>query len=93
MVRVTSIASLSIKEREILGIIDGLSFDYLQQNEVDDIVVEASTPGLDPVQLTIPTSTDPSKASVLVVAKNGAGQSVNFFDDSMPSSTVEVTTL
>ena len=56
-------------------------------------MVEVSTPGLDPVQLTIPTSTDPLKASVLVVAKNGAGQSVNFFDDSMPSSTVEVTTL
>ena len=47
-----------------------------------DIVVEASSPGFDPVRLTIPTSTNPLTASVLAVAKAGAGKAVNFFGGS-----------
>ena len=80
VVRVTSLASLSVQDKELLRIVDGQSFDSLEMDE-DDIVVEASSPGLDPVQLVIPTSTDESVASVLAVAQKGAGQPVNFFDD------------
>lgn len=45
----------------------------------DDIVIEASSPGFVSVRLTIPTSTDPTVASVLAVAKATAGVPVNFF--------------
>ena len=47
-----------------------------------DIVIEASAPGFDPVRLRIPTSTNPLTASVLSVAKAGAGKPVNFFASS-----------
>ena len=48
-----------------------------------DIVVEASSPGFDPVQVTIPTSTDP-KDSVMNVAHAGAGMPVDFMGHSQP---------
>lgn len=47
-----------------------------------DIVVEASSPDFDPVRLRIPTSTNPLTASVLAVAKAGAGKPVDFFTGS-----------
>ena len=89
VVRVTSIASISVQDKELLRIVDGQSFDYLQMDE-DDIVVEASSPGLDPVRLLIPTSTDQSVASVLAVAQKGAGKPVNFFDDDSVVSGLDV---
>lgn len=78
VVRVTSIAAFSLEERALLQDIDGRMSN---QKIYDDngIVVEANSPGLDPVRLIIPTSTDSSRSSVLAVATAGAGQSVDFF--------------
>ena len=51
----------------------------------DDIVVEASSPGFDPVQVTIKTSTDP-KDSVMAIAEASAGQPVDFMGHSAPDA-------
>ena len=51
--------------------------------ETADIVVEASSPGFSPVQVTIPTSTDP-KDNVMAIAEASAGQPVDFFGHSKP---------
>ena len=44
----------------------------------DDIVVEASSPGFEPVRVTIPTTKNPL-ASVLLTAASSAGKSIDFF--------------
>jgi len=77
VVRVTSGAGLSEHEKSLLREIDGPSALTLDRTE--DIVLEASSPGLEAVRLTIPTSTNP-KHSVLQVAQSGAGNPVNFFE-------------
>ena len=86
VVRVTSIAGLSTRQKTLLQHVDGptrrRSFTTAVRpslTDADDIIIEASSPGLSPVQLRIPTSTDPSEASVLAVAEAGAGQPVDFF--------------
>ena len=103
VIRVTSIAGLSSKEKELIQMIDigPSSFLYdgsssttntmmmmISWDEMDDIVVEATSPGLESVQIQIPTSTDATTSSVLAVAATTAGQPVNFFNDpiSLPPS-------
>lgn len=76
VVRVTSGAGLSAYEKTMMQAIDGTL--GLSLDAAEDIVLEASCPGLETVRLTIPTSTDP-KHSVLQVAQAGAGQPVDFF--------------
>jgi len=76
VVRVTSGAGLSEYEKATLQAIDGPS--GLALDSAEDIVLEASSPGLDTARLIIPTSTD-SRHSVLKVAQSGAGKPVNFF--------------
>ena len=51
----------------------------------DDIVVEASSPGFAPVQVTIKTSTD-QKDSVMAIAEASAGKPVDFMGHSAPPS-------
>ena len=48
-------------------------------NDDDDIVIKATSPGLAPVQLYIPTSVNRDTSSVLAVAAKGAGRPVDFF--------------
>jgi hypothetical protein len=83
VVRVTSMAAFSWKQRALLRAVDGAFNTTDKQpflfNDIEDIVIEASSPGFEPVRLTIPTSTDPS-TSVLAVAELGAGKSVNHFE-------------
>lgn len=82
VIRVTSIAGLSQREKDLLQQVHGLEyFDTLSGPSLlqeEDIIIEATSPGLESVQLKIPTSTDPS-SSVLAVAASGAGQPVDFF--------------
>jgi hypothetical protein len=59
----------------------------------NDIIIEASAPGLGSAQLRVPTSKDP-KASALSVAANGAGKPVSLFSQSrgefhIPSPRIE----
>ena len=92
VVQVTSIAGLSIQDKQLLrelhhgpfATTDSLPFF----DEEDDIIIEASSPGLPVVQLSIPVSTDPSVASVLAVAQAGAGKAVDFGFGGASSSTV-----
>lgn len=82
-------AARSIHERTLLQAIDhdgpfGNTEQYPMAINDSDIVVEASSLDFDPVRLRIPTSTNPSTASVLAVAKAGAGKPVNFFTGSTP---------
>jgi hypothetical protein len=44
-----------------------------------DIVLEATSPGLAPTRLVIPTSTNRNMESVLAIASQGANRPVNFF--------------
>lgn len=94
VVRVTSTAALSEQEQMLLQLIDsggeGLSYEQILDDR--DIVIEARSIGFDSVRLTIPTSTDASKASVLSVAKASAGKVVNFFGDSTSSETGSIST-
>ena len=56
------------------------SSSLLSCNDDDnDILIEATSPGLAPAQLFIPTSTNRDTASVLAVAAKGAGRPVDFF--------------
>lgn len=86
VVGVTSVAGLSEEERELLSSMeseiekcdkrnDNGSYCY-SKNDDRDIVIEATSEGLRPVRLMIPTSTD-VKHSVLSVAARGAGRPVD----------------
>jgi hypothetical protein len=80
VVRVTSIEALSPAEQALMEAVDGpADMHTFLRNDDQDIVIEATTPGLPPVQLTIPTSTDTSSASVLAIAAFTAGKPVDFF--------------
>ena len=83
IVRVTSVAGRDAAERELLQQIDmdgPMSRNALQiHSSADAIVVEASADGFEPVQISIPTSTDAATASVLAVAEASAGKPVDFF--------------
>jgi len=83
VVRVTSVAGRSVRERRLLEQIDQngpMSIEERQPEHLseEDIIVEATSPGLEPVRLVIPTSTSLS-ASVLAVARSSAKDPVNFF--------------
>ena len=87
VVRVTSMAAFSVKERVLLESIDGPISPLTNSRpesllDDNDIVIEASSPGLDSVRLVIPTSTDYKHAAVLRVAKKAAGKPVNFLGSS-----------
>ena len=77
LVGVTSIAGRP--DRDLLRSMeaDGAAHRLPDEDEEGDIVVEATAPGLRPVRLTIPTSTDPGRASVLAVAAREAGRPVD----------------
>ena len=97
VVRATSISARAIHERKLLAHIDhhgpmssknaaATSSDdsghsATAADSTDDIVVEASTPGLSSVRITIKTSTDPETDGVLAAAKAAAGKPVYFFPD------------
>ena len=69
-------------ERDLLSKIDvrGPMVEQVALNgDVESIVVEASSPGLKSVQITIPVSNDPSNG-VLEVARSYAGKVVDFLD-------------
>lgn len=90
VVRVTSIAGLDLRQKQLLGEVHGTAlFECAGPSLYDesDIVIQATSPGFKPVQLRIPTSTDASVSSVLAVAKAGAGKAVDFFY-SNPSSLI-----
>ncbi len=83
VVRVTSVKGRTFSERALLQTIDldGPMSAAAFANDVrdeDDIVVEASSPGLEPVRVSIPTTTNPL-ASVLLTAASAAGKSIDFF--------------
>ena len=81
VVRVTSIAGLPSIQKELLQRVHGSNLfgnTGPSLTEEEDIVIEATSPGFEPVRLQIPTSTDPS-LSVLEVAAAGAGHPVDFF--------------
>eukprot|EP00980_Cylindrotheca_fusiformis_P006193 scaffold1325_cov95-Cylindrotheca_fusiformis.AAC.4 len=84
VVRVTSLAGLSSYEKKLLSMIDHYDDDDDSVEDVfhdtDNIVIQASSPGLDSVTLEIPTSIN-RKHSVLEVARASAGQAVNFFSN------------
>ena len=86
VIRVTSSAGRDVAERALLRQIDvsGPMAATLSPEEAklamdtSPILVEASTPGLPPVRVSIPTSTDPADG-VLAVAQAAAGKPVDFF--------------
>lgn len=87
VVMTTSVAALPASERELLAAIDldstvtGLTDGDRPEAAAADaagIVVQASSPGLGVVELTIPVSTDADADSVLAVAASAAGQKVEF---------------
>ena len=89
VVGVTSIAGWSSEEIDLLSsmevddvsaceMVGTANFHYCHSKIDDrDIVIEATSEGLLPVRLTIPTSTNRTKDSVLSVAARGAGRPVN----------------
>ena len=84
VVMTTSVAALPTVERELLAAIDldstvcGMKGPGDSGAAVADIVVQASSPGLGVVELTIPVSTDVATDSVLAVAATTAGKRVEF---------------
>ena len=94
VVRVTSAAALSARERQLLGRIDAegpmaapmdgigvADHDGLADGLADGlspIVVEATSPGLAAVQVSIPVSTDTAADGVMAVAASMAGKPVPF---------------
>ena len=77
----TSVAALSSSERDLLSEIDlDSSVAGLTSQNVDGngIVIQASSPGLGSVNLTIPVSLDAEADDVLVVAASSIGQPVHF---------------
>ena len=86
IVMTTSVAALPAFERELLAAID---LDSTVTGLIDEptaaatagvtgIVVQASSPGMGVVELTIPVSTNTAADSVLAVASSSAGQKVEF---------------
>lgn len=56
--------------------------------DTNDIVIEATSPGLQPVRLVIPTMIDKEKKeSILAIAQREAGKSVNFFSSNTHNNT------
>mmetsp|Transcript_74736 Transcript_74736/g.167608 ORF Transcript_74736/g.167608 Transcript_74736/m.167608 type:complete len:905 (-) Transcript_74736:54-2768(-) len=92
VVRVTSSAARNAEERALLQQIDldGPMALGNQPIEVDKIVVEASSPGLTPVRVSIPVSTDPRAAGVMAAAEAAAGKAVNFFDTGLGGGVTDV---
>ena len=100
VVRVTSVAGLSAREKHMLKSMEVFqneqegcappspsatatdSAGLLSFDDERDIVIEATSPGFAPVQLTIPTSVSRGEASVLSVAAREAGRPVDFFSSS-----------
>ena len=87
VVRVSSVAAIPAHERKLMSGIDmhgplssmGGSRAKAGWLSTAPIVVEATADGFDAVQISIPTSTDPSVAGVMAVARAGAGKAVDFF--------------
>jgi hypothetical protein len=81
---VTSVTGLSCDERELLRSMGGgressareTAGSSCYDDDDRDIVIDAVSSGLQPARLTIPTSTDRSRKSVLAVAERGAGAPV-----------------
>ena len=93
VVRVTSVVGLSSHEKDMIQQIETIAI-VLDDEEADDdnddihrlsfkddrdIVLEATSPGLAPTRLVIPTSTNQDMESVLAIASQGANRPVNFF--------------
>jgi hypothetical protein len=83
VIQVTSMAALKDSTKNLFESIDAPSMlssvegSYPSFHDNQDIVLEASTAGLDRATLIIPTSTD-RRDSVMAVASAGAGMSVDF---------------
>ena len=91
VVKVTSLAGLSETERQVLQSMEighvqsekastvsgNEPSSFLSYYDTRDIVIEATSDGLPPARLTIPTSTNYHKDSVLSVAARGAGRPVD----------------
>ena len=91
VIRVTSTAGRAASERALLSQIDSIGpmaastgLVPVEDEGATAIVVEASSPGLAPVQVSIPVSTDAASASVMAVAQAGAGLPVDFFGHATP---------
>ena len=82
IIRVTATSGRDPVERDLLSKIDirGPMVKQVSSNDddVQSIVVEASSPGLKSVQISIPVSNDASNG-VLEVARSYAGKVVDFF--------------
>merc|ERR1711871_1102660 len=81
VVRVTSTAARSKDEKALLSAIDmegPMSVSQTWAQNDGPIVVEASSPGFDPVRVIVQTSTDMSKHGVYAAAAEAAGKPVDF---------------
>lgn len=87
VIRVTSTAARFQRERRLLAQIDrhGPMAAGSSQEAVEPIVVEASSPGFDSVQISIPVSTDLEADGVMAAAAAAAGKPVDFFGSSSTS--------
>lgn len=82
VVRVTGTTARSARETSLLVKIDvdGPMAAVKQVTSPEGpIVVEASSPGFDPVRISIPVSNDPLTAGVYAIAEAAAGKPVDFF--------------
>jgi hypothetical protein len=82
VVRVTSTAARDAREKQLLALIDEtgpMAAGAAAEHVAEAIVVEASSPGFDPVQISIPVTTDSQVDGVMAVAAAAAGQPVDFF--------------
>ena len=82
VVRSTGVTGRARAERELLAKIDvsgPMAVAIEEEEGAEPIVVEASTPGLPSVKLSIPTSNEYKKEGVLAVAEAAAGKPVDFF--------------
>lgn len=85
VIRVASVAARPARERAILSTIDAhgpmaaANAASHMDGAGEPIIVEASSPGFTPVQVSIPTSTDATVDGVFAAAEAAAGKPVNFF--------------
>jgi len=90
VVRVTSAASRPARERELLSRIDQhgpMAAGSLYASAAGGpIVVEASSPGFEPVRVSVAVSEDAGTAGVMAAAAAAAGKPVDFFGTSADSS-------